>query len=59
MKAKGHWVWLVAKERKLGVNDSGVNDSGVNDSGLRLKAVPRAAAVYDRQLKIPIFYPHL
>ena len=47
MKAKGHWVWLVAKERKLGVNDS-----GVNDSGLRLKAVPRAAAVYDRQLKI-------
>ena len=29
MKAKGHWVWLVAKERKLGVNDSGVNDSGV------------------------------
>ena len=49
MKAKGHWVWLVAKERKLGVNDSGL---GVNDSGLRLKAVPRAAAVYDRQLKI-------
>ena len=49
MKAKGHWVWLVAKERKLGVNDSGL---GVNDSGLRVKAVPRAAAVYDRQLKI-------
>ena len=48
MKAKGHWVWLVAKERKLGVNDSGVND------GLRVKAVPRAAAVYDRQLKIGI-----
>ena len=50
MKAKGHCVWLVAKERKLGVNDSGVNDSGVND-GLGVKAVPRAAAVYDRQLK--------
>ena len=45
MKAKGHWVWLVAKEKKLGVNDSGVND------GLGVKAVPRAAAVYDRQLK--------
>ena len=44
MKAKGHWVWLVAKERKL----------GVNDSGLGLKAVPRAAAVYDRQLKIEL-----
>ena len=52
MKAKGHWVWLVGKERKLGVNDSGVNDSGVNDGGLGLKAVPRAAAVYDRQLKM-------
>ena len=49
MKAKGHWVWLVAKERKLGVNDS-----GVNDEGLGVKAVPRAAAVYDRQLKIPM-----
>ena len=47
MKAKGHWVWLVAKERKLGVNDE-----GVNDEGLGVKAVPRAAAVYDRQLKI-------
>ena len=51
MKTKGHWVWLVAKERKLGVNDSGVNDSGVNDS-LGVKAFPRAAVVYDRQLKI-------
>ena len=47
MKAKGHCVWLVAKERKLGVNDS-----GVNDEGLGLKAVPRAAAVYHWQLKI-------
>ena len=46
MKAKGHWVRLVAKERKLGVNDE-----GVNDEGLGVKAVPRAAAVYDRQLK--------
>ena len=46
MKAKGHCVWIVAKERKLGVNDSGVND------GLGVKAVPRPATVYDRQLKI-------
>ena len=58
MKAKGHCVWLVAKERKLGVNDSGVKDSGVND-GLRVKAVPRAAAVYDRQLKIGLMYVNL
>ena len=48
MKAKGHCVWLVAKERKLGVNDLG---------SLRLKAVPRAAAVYDRQLKIRVIMP--
>ena len=54
MKAKGHWVWLVAKERKLGVNDSkrlrGKRLMGKRRSGA--KAVPRAAAVYDRQLKI-------
>ena len=34
MKAKGHWVWLVAKKKKLGVNDPEIDK----------KAVPRAAA---------------
>ena len=42
MKAKVHWVWLVAKERKLGLNNLG---------SLRVKAFPRAAAVYDWQLR--------
>ena len=47
MKAKGHWVWLVAKKQK--------KEFEMAHSRRRVKAVPRAAAVYDRQLKILLF----